>query len=236
MTRPSFLNIKVSLLFVSFVLLLSIAVFFGWQWYGLKARLQANGNEASKIEIEQTVKAVGALIQLPADEVPTMATVSDVGKLSSQPFFSKAVNGDKVLFYTQAKKAYLYRPSEHKLIEVAPLLVGDQAQPTPQSQKSASASAQQKPIRVALYNGSTTVGLTNTAAKKLLSALPSAEIIAKENAAETDYPGTLVVNLTDVPKETLNQITKLFTATLDQLPAGESKPEADILIILANTK
>lgn len=70
-----------------------------------------------------TVRAVNQLIELPLEEIPTLATVSDVSKLADQPLFARAQAGDKVLLYPQAQKAYLYRPSTNKLIEVASLEV-----------------------------------------------------------------------------------------------------------------
>lgn len=70
------------------------------------------------------VIAVGKLAQLPVDEKPTVATVMDATKLKGQAFFAKAANGDKVLIFTQAQKAYLYRPSTNKIIEIAPFNLG----------------------------------------------------------------------------------------------------------------
>ncbi len=64
---------------------------------------------------------VGKLLALPENEAPTVATVADPSKLANQPFFAKAQAGDKVLIYTDNKKAILYRPSEKKIIEVADL-------------------------------------------------------------------------------------------------------------------
>lgn len=64
------------------------------------------------------IAQVGSLVALPAEEIPTLATVSDKSKLANQPFFEKAENGDKVLIYEVAGKAYLYRPSQNKVIEV----------------------------------------------------------------------------------------------------------------------
>lgn len=86
----------------------------------------SNPQEIAKQEQEQLVAAVGQLVELPQGETPTVATVSDVSKLQDQAFFASAENGDKVLIYTQAKKAVLYRPSTNKLIQIAPINLGSQ--------------------------------------------------------------------------------------------------------------
>lgn len=70
----------------------------------------------------ELISEVGKLIVLPKDEEPSIATVSDLSKLQGQPFFAKAQIGDKVLVYNKEKKAILYRPSEKKIIELAPLI------------------------------------------------------------------------------------------------------------------
>ena len=70
-------------------------------------------------KVINVVEKVGKIVELPANETPSIATVSDVNKLSGQEFFSKAQNGDVVLIYPKAQKAYLYRPTTDKLIEVA---------------------------------------------------------------------------------------------------------------------
>lgn len=66
------------------------------------------------------VKAVGNLIELPT-ETPSIATVTDLAPLQDQAFFARAAVGDVVLMFPQSRKALLYRPSENKLIEAAPL-------------------------------------------------------------------------------------------------------------------
>lgn len=80
-------------------------------------------------ESKQLIDEVGALMLLPKDEQPTIATVSDLEKLKDQPFFANAELGDKVLIFTKAKKAILYRPGERKVIELAPLNVGSEINP-----------------------------------------------------------------------------------------------------------
>lgn len=75
-------------------------------------------------KVREVVELVGQLIVLPEGETPTVATVTDPERLRDQPFFAKSRAGDKVLIYTNARKAILYRPFEHKLVEVAPLNIG----------------------------------------------------------------------------------------------------------------
>src|SRR5450759_4383999 len=63
-----------------------------------------NPTEVAKQEAKDTIAVVGKLMLLPADEEPTVASVTDTTKLKDQPFFANAQNGDKVLIYTKAKK------------------------------------------------------------------------------------------------------------------------------------
>src|SRR5215469_9646187 len=58
---------------------------------------------ASEKMQESIVSNVGKLTQLPTDEQPTIAKVSDITKLQGQPFFQHAQNGDYVLIYPRAK-------------------------------------------------------------------------------------------------------------------------------------
>ena len=83
----------------------------------------SNEAQVSAAETEALVDEVGKIILLP-DETPTVATVTDLAPLKDQPFFANAKVDDKVLIYQGAKKAILYRPSEQRIIEVAPVNLG----------------------------------------------------------------------------------------------------------------
>lgn len=111
---------------ITLIVVLLIA-FFTVRYQNAQKEIErlTNPQEAVKEEKKQLQDKVGKLVALPEGETPTIATVSDVNKLKSQAFFAKAENGDKVLIYTQAKKAVLYRPSINKVIEVAPVNLGD---------------------------------------------------------------------------------------------------------------
>ncbi len=95
----------------------------------------SKGTAQLQAEVDALVKKVGALIELPKNEKPTVATVTDIDKVKDQPFFKNAKNGDKVLIYTNARKAILYRPSEDRIIEVGAVNI-DQGQPVPSTSPS----------------------------------------------------------------------------------------------------
>lgn len=109
---------KFSLIFyiVVFTVFLSLGA-LGFYYF----KNQQSSKDPKNTEIEKVIKSVSKLILLPIGEEPTVATVSDPEKVRNQPFFTNSVAGDKLLIYLQARKAYLYRPSEDKLVEVAPL-------------------------------------------------------------------------------------------------------------------
>ncbi len=128
-------NPKAAGLGAALVILAAVpAAYFYTQYRDTQQKL-ANPTEYAKEEAQLLITKVGKLIELPAGEEPTIATVSDAAKLSEQPFFAKAQNGDKVLIFTQARKAILYRPATNKIIEVAPVNIGnneESASPTPE--------------------------------------------------------------------------------------------------------
>lgn len=103
-----------------------LALFFGVKYHQTqnKNKLLLNPQTAAQTQVADTVQAVGKLVELPSNQTPTLATVTNASKLKSQAFFAKSENGDKVLIYTQAKEAILYRPSTNKIIQIAPVNIG----------------------------------------------------------------------------------------------------------------
>ena len=87
--------------------------------------LRTNPAKAVEKEVKQVIEAVSRLVVLPEGETPTVATVADKEKLKDQVFFANAKVGDKVLIYTNAKKAILYNPEADKIVEIAPLNIGN---------------------------------------------------------------------------------------------------------------
>ncbi len=116
------------------VVLFGLTVLLAFTTYSYRQKylaVKADPQKVTQETVDLLLAEVGQLIALPEGETPTVATVSDPEKLKDQPFFAKAKVGDKVLIYTNARKAILYSPTDHKIIEVAPISIGDNQAPAP---------------------------------------------------------------------------------------------------------
>lgn len=224
--------LKKPLVFLILLLALSVggAVFFYNQNQNTQIEIKKLREDPRAAALEETSKLVskiGNLIDLPQGEDPTVATVSDKEKLKDQPFFAKAENGDKVLIYTQARKAVLFRPATNKIIEVSTVNIGGVADATASAQVNST-------VKVAIYNGTNTVGLTLTAERQLEEKMANIEVAVKENAKKKDYEKTVVVALSQGREQEIKQIAEFLGGQVSLLPEGEVKPEAEILIILGS--
>lgn len=94
-------------------------------------QLKENPDQVTSEENKKLIAKVEKLVVLPSNETPTIATVSEPEKLKAQAFFAQAEKDDKVLIYTNAKKAYLYSVKQNKILEIAPVNIGDVASPSP---------------------------------------------------------------------------------------------------------
>jgi hypothetical protein len=232
------------------VLAVAVAGYFYYQYkYVLPAKSETD-------EINNLTKIVGSMIELPEGETPTLATVSDVSKLSGQKFFEKAQNGDKVLIYSNAGRAILYRPSakwyeKGKIIDVTTVNINqpnqsqsataptDASTPVSQNNEAAPTPSQAIPenpnAKIALYNGSSKVGVTNALEDEIKTKFPDVEVIAKEKAAKNDYQDNFVIDLSSKNAELAKNIADNLGGVIGTLPDGETAPAgADILVILGN--
>lgn len=57
-------------------------------------------------------------------------------------------------------------------------------------------------------------------------------MVLKENAKKSSYTKTLVVDLTGNQKEAALQMAKVLEGEVAGLPDGETKPDADLLVII----
>jgi hypothetical protein len=103
------------------LLILLVGLTVGFYVYAKKGASAPDAQKAQ--EVTDIIAAVGGLMVLPEGEEPTVATVSSLEQLKGQPFFANAKIGYKVLIYTQARKAILYDPVAHKIVEVTQLSI-----------------------------------------------------------------------------------------------------------------
>lgn len=236
------------------ILLLLVAVLPSAYFYAQYKKTQSmlsNPAVLGQKEVDGLIQQVGKLIDLPSEN-PTVATVSDKSKLANQTFFARAENGDKVLIFPKAQKAILYRPSINKLIEVGPVNIQPTSAPnelgaaisvTPAattiapSAKVITPSAALTPTvtlkRIAVLNGTNINGLTKQTADKLTQGVKDVTVTIRGNAQKHDYKETVVVDLTENNIDKTKEIATFLNGQVGALPEGESKPDADILIIAA---
>lgn len=159
------------------------------------------------------VEEVGKIYALPKDETPTIATVIDKEKLKDQPFFANAQNGDKILIYTKAKKAIVYRPKEKVIVNAGPIAL---------DQKSLT--------QVALIN---TGGDMGAVEKKITDKFGSTvAILSKTDAKNRNSVKKItVVDVNGQNADAVKQIASELGGDVGSLPAGETAPEGSAIVV-----
>ena len=222
-------KIVISIIIIIAFAIATLPAYYFYNKYQKAQQLVNNPSLATQKEVKILVEKVGKLIELPTNETPTVATVSDKEKLKDQIFFAKAANGDKVLIFTQSGKAILYRPSVNKIIEVAPVNMGQAqlvATPSPVSQQ----------IKVVLYNGTDVTGLTGKFEESLKNKFNEIDIVKKEQAVKKDYEKTLIIDISKKYSTMVKQLASELSAEVSSMPEGETPPNSDILIIFGKDK
>lgn len=215
------------LIIAVFILCFATAGYFFYQYQKVQQQL-ANPTLFAQSETQKLLDKLSKIIELPENETPTVATISDRERLQNQPFFAKAKNGDKLIIYTNAKKAIIFDPLANKIIDVAPVNIGT-ASATP----SASISPNQQTLKFVLYNGTTKSGLTLEYEQILKKAVVNSQIIDRDNAKKTDYEKSVLIDLTGTKAKDLEYLSKQLGIAAGQFPEGETKPsDADFLILL----
>ncbi|MEI7891198.1 MAG: LytR C-terminal domain-containing protein [bacterium] len=235
--------------------LIGIAGYFYFQYK------KAIAGDIAKDEIAGYVLKIGKFMILPEGEQPTMATVADKEKLSSQAFFAKAENGDKVLFFSKSQKAILYRPSKNMIIEATAMTGGLPTGTTPQSatvsekqapaeqprvavqpektqeQQSTQETAKSEPTQESKQSASVVVNngtSTKGLAKTMAEKISKIEgiTIASMGNAKGNFSKSIIVDLNGGKGQIAAEIAKNIGGGVGELPSGEIKPEGDILVIL----
>lgn len=219
------------------IVALFAAGFFFMQWQKVQQDQTAEVEQQAQVEeVQALVEEIGQVVVLPAGELPTVSTIKDPGALTeNREFFGDAQEGDKVLVYEQARKAFLYRPSTKKLINLAPINVagatqGSSSTPTP----STNIGDIDQAGEVLLLNGTTTAGITASFASRVAEVFPNVVIADRANAARQDYTRSVIVPVNEAKQALVQQIAERFGFVIGELPADEVLPDVDILVILGS--
>lgn len=91
------------------------------------------GSATQETEAQSYYNAVSKIVELPTDELPTVANVADAQKVKEQnSVLTDVKDGDKMLFFAKARKVVVYRPSSQKVVAAVSLAQPDA---TTQTQK-----------------------------------------------------------------------------------------------------
>jgi hypothetical protein len=232
MTKNKLIIIAFAALFVVLAAIPSVYYYSKYQTLSKKVQ-ESTGQD----DVKALVAKVSRHVLLPEGEVPTVLTVTDKEKSTSKQFFANAKNGDKVLVYMNAKKAFLYDTVFDRILEIGPVLTNatNAAQlsggvtpiPTPTSAG----------LRFVLYNGTTTVGLTKRFTPIVEEKIIGAKVVDTDNAVKKDYATSILVDVSGTRTNDATSYAKILGLTVSSLPAGETAPaSADFLIILGADK
>jgi hypothetical protein len=212
------------------VVVVGAAGYFFYQYQNTQKALKSTG-ALPETAVGDLINEVGSKYLLPEGEEPTIATVSDIDALSGQEFFSKAKNGDRVLIYTESKLAILYRPTDKKIINIAPVNINEDLE----VQEEVAGATTETKGTIAIYNGTNVTGLTADAQKAIESIFPNVEITDRTNASSRGYEKTIIVPINPDQKALATSLSQILGAVVEEeVPQGEDTPDADILIVLGS--
>jgi len=227
---------------VLIVALLTVSVGTGIYFYRRAMTAEAIIKDPQKLgkeDAKRLVESLRKLMELPADEEPTIATVADASKLKDQPFFANSQNGDRVIVYTKARKAILYRPSTNKIIDVAPVSLGENQGQSSAEETPAPPAPPALPMMegtVVVLNGTAVAGITKKVEDGLKAEMPGLTFGDRDNAVRKNYEKTIVIDAKGGKQELARAIARSLGAGLSGLPEGEATPSADIVIIVGEDK
>ncbi len=187
----------------------------GFATYQYNETQKLKTTEGAKQVADDEAKALKAkvakLMQLPSEK-PTVATIKDITKLKDQPFFNGAKNGDKVLIFTEARKAVIYREDENIVINSGPIAV-------------TSDNAETKGVTVlASTNG--TSGDTATKVAKISG------VTVGEGKAKKNYTKTQVLDVSGNSADKAKEVAAAVGGeVITTLPSGETAPAGASIVV-----
>jgi len=237
--------------------------YLGLDYYKTQRELSEFQGSEEAVAIKEKndlLKKVGNIALIPQDEDATIATVTDAFRLRGQKFFSQAENDDKVIIFSKAQRAILYRPSIDKIIELASISINDmegtisRTEPTQNAdesvideevlgegtgetsvvvEKNPEVIEQEEPAKLAIYNGTLFIeGLATKVGAYLVKEMPGNVISVEilQNADEV-YEETIIIDVTQKHHDTAEEIRAVLSGKIVETPTDVDFPDVDIVVI-----
>lgn len=234
---------------ITFLVFLLVGTgFAGWSFYSYletkKEVVRLSTIEGQQGIQEQEVSILLDQVKkhmlLPDDEQPTVATLTDVDELKiQQPFFEKAINGDKVIVYANSQKAIIYSPEKDIIVNVGALLVdGPDSEQVQEEQEGTEESQPQEEVvaklDIEIRNGTKEEGLAETVSVQLKGANHAFDFVALGETSKKDYSQTTVVDMGKGGDGDLANFLaqELGVSLSNELPEGEKESEAQVVVIV----
>lgn len=167
--------------------------------------------EAAEPADTRLIQDVGARVVLPAGETPSISTVVDASQVN-QPFLEGAKNGDKVLLFFQSGRAIVYRPSTGQIVNMGTL-----QEPRP---------------RVFIRKGASNADTSKISAE--VTAGGTFTVASQDVSPRGNYSKTIVVDVAGNRPDIANKLADALHASVSKLPAGETPPDVDLLVIVGS--
>lgn len=228
----------------------AVGIYYYMQYLNTKnelLRFKQNPQAAATLDL---IKDVQEHVELPANETPTILTITDADKLKGQTVFSRVQNGDKILVYKNQNRTIIYRPLTDKVIETLPIGVGDIEQYTnPEGQqnlnkelKNINGSSEttesstlmfDEPVSVIVLNGTRTPGLASSVRNELETKFEKSNIKTIDvGDTYNSYEKTLVVPNTEKGVLASQVIAEYVKGEIQEELSGEPGYDTDITIII----
>ena len=206
-------NKRISVLPLVLLILLVISVGFGGYYFKQYQDLKNVSTKTPEEKNKELVAKINKVYELPKDEDPVVAVVSDEEKFKSEyPVFTAAKKDDSLLLYEKAGQAILFRESENRVIGTATFAV-------------------KKGSAVHIIGS---VESQNATEALLTQKLPNDVRVSGKSTPVASYTATTVVDLTGQKSDIAKKVAEAVGGTVvSALPAGEKASDgAEIAIIL----
>lgn len=133
-TNRTKLSVKTVLTIVVIALLAGVAAFFYLDAQNAKQQTPEATQARNQEETERVVSGLGQILLLNSEAEPTVARVEDPSKLqeSNRDFYKDVQVDDYLVLYPQ--RAVIYRESENRIINIAPIINASQLTQTQEEQ------------------------------------------------------------------------------------------------------